>query len=125
MFEIKKEEKDWGQPIKEEARTVKYHFGPMFFHLHTIGTTLNFRVGPKPAKKFVMVERHYFKNKLIKSYEFEVPFCMPSTVNSMEAIYELPTFSNEEIEEMIASPWETKSDSFYFAEGKLIMHNKA
>ncbi len=69
----------------------------MFFHLNTIGTTLNFRVGPKPVKKFIMIERHYFKNKLIKSYEFEVPFCMPSTVNSMEAIYELPKFSNEDI----------------------------
>lgn len=26
---------------------------------------------------------------------------------------------------MINSPWETKSDSFYFVENKLIMHNKA
>jgi hypothetical protein len=26
---------------------------------------------------------------------------------------------------MIDSPWETKSDSFYFVEGKLVMHNKA
>lgn len=28
-------------------------------------------------------------------------------------------------EEMIASPYETKSDSFYFVDGKLMMHNKA
>ncbi len=40
-----------------------------------------------------MIERHYFKNKLIKSYEFEVPFCIPNTVNSLEAIYELPEFT--------------------------------
>jgi len=26
---------------------------------------------------------------------------------------------------MINSPWETKADSFYFVEEKLIMHNKA
>ena len=26
---------------------------------------------------------------------------------------------------MIDHPFETKSDSFYFVEGKLIMHNKA
>lgn len=26
---------------------------------------------------------------------------------------------------MIANPYETKSDSFYFAEDQLIMHNKA
>lgn len=29
------------------------------------------------------------------------------------------------VEEMIANPYETKSDSFYFVEDKLIMHNKA
>eukprot|EP00041_Stephanoeca_diplocostata_P028822 m.834098 g.834098 ORF g.834098 m.834098 type:complete len:71 (+) comp23443_c0_seq5:873-1085(+) len=28
-------------------------------------------------------------------------------------------------DEMIANPGETKSDSFYFVNGKLIMHNKA
>ena len=27
--------------------------------------------------------------------------------------------------DIIAAPFETKSDSFYFVEGKLIMHNKA
>jgi hypothetical protein len=29
------------------------------------------------------------------------------------------------VSEMIAHPFETKSDSFYFVNGKLIMHNKA
>jgi GMP-PDE, delta subunit len=29
------------------------------------------------------------------------------------------------VNEMIDNPYETKSDSFYFVDGKLIMHNKA
>ena len=29
------------------------------------------------------------------------------------------------VSEMIDNPFETKSDSFYFVDGKLIMHNKA
>lgn len=29
------------------------------------------------------------------------------------------------VEEMINNPFETRSDSFYFVEDKLIMHNKA
>ncbi len=29
------------------------------------------------------------------------------------------------VDEMVASPAETRSDSFYFADGKLIMHNRA
>ena len=27
--------------------------------------------------------------------------------------------------EVVASPYETKSDSFYFVDGKLVMHHKA
>jgi protein unc-119 len=29
------------------------------------------------------------------------------------------------VTDMIENPFETKSDSFYFVDGKLIMHNKA
>jgi len=29
------------------------------------------------------------------------------------------------VNEMIANPFETRSDSFYFVDNKLIMHNKA
>jgi hypothetical protein len=29
------------------------------------------------------------------------------------------------VDEMVNSPYETRSDSFYFVEDKLIMHNKA
>lgn len=28
------------------------------------------------------------------------------------------------VEEMIANPFETRSDSFYFVENRLVMHNK-
>lgn len=50
---------------------------------------------------------------------------MPSSQNSMEAVYELPKFPPEVEEDMIKSPFQTVSDSFYFVEGKLVMHNKA
>lgn len=43
----------------------------------------------------------------------------------MEAVYELPKFPPEVEEDMIKSPFQTVSDSFYFVEGKLVMHNKA
>jgi len=33
--------------------------------------------------------------------------------------------NDEEIADMIAHPYETKSDSFYFVDDELIMHNKA
>jgi hypothetical protein len=46
-------------------------------------------------------------------------------VNNWEIIYELPPLDPALEQEMIDSPWETKSDSFYFVDGNLIMHNKA
>lgn len=35
------------------------------------------------------------------------------------------SFLDFTVQEMIDHPFETKSDSFYFVDGKLIMHNKA
>lgn len=95
LFEIKKDDND-NTPMTDESRTVKYHFGPDFFELNTIGTTLTFKVGSLPVKDFVMIERHYFKDKLIKSYKFSIPFCIPKTTNSLEAIYEIPEFTEAE-----------------------------
>ena len=46
-------------------RTVRYHFGIHFFDIKTIGTSLTFSVGVKPVKNFLMIERHYFRDKLI------------------------------------------------------------
>ena len=83
LCEISKPEQLIGQPLTENMRKIRYHFGPYFFHLNTIGTTLRFKVGAKPVKNFMMIERHYFKDKLIKSYKFEAPFCMPGSTNEM------------------------------------------
>eukprot|EP00919_Chromeraceae_sp_WS-2016_P018269 GHVR01043448.1.p1 GENE.GHVR01043448.1~~GHVR01043448.1.p1 ORF type:complete len:189 (+),score=20.02 GHVR01043448.1:107-673(+) len=113
------------QQSPDIGRMIRYNFGPDFLRLTTIGTTLEFTVGDQPVKYFRMIERHYFRDKLIKSFDFVMPFCMPNTINSWEVIYDMPKLSNTEIADMIASPWESKSDSFYFVEDKMIMHNKA
>lgn len=34
-------------------------------------------------------------------------------------------FSFFAVQEMVDNPYESRSDSFYFVDGKLIMHNKA
>ena len=61
-----------------------------------------------------MIERHYFRDKLIKSYEFTFPFCMPNSTNEWESIYDMPPIDEEIMLQMVANPYETKSDSFYF-----------
>lgn len=60
---------------EDEFRTVRYHFGPNFFLLKQVGTALTFSVGEKAVKDFRMIERHYFKDKLIHSFDFLFPFC--------------------------------------------------
>ncbi|KAL5242277.1 hypothetical protein ACI65C_009687 [Semiaphis heraclei] len=107
------------------GRFVRYQFTPKFLKLKLVGATVEFTVGNKPVNKFRMIERHYFRNKLLKTFDFEFGFCIPHSKNTCEHIYKFPNLDPELIKEMIQNPFETKSDSFYFVEDRLIMHNKA
>ena len=106
-------------------RLVKYHFGPDFLRLKTIGLQVQFKIGDKPVPSLLMVERHYFKGKMIKSYEFSFGFCIPGSTNTLEMIYDLPELTQEERADMITSPWATKSDTFFFVGEQLVIHNRA
>ena len=105
-----KEEDLADETIENSPRTIRYHLGPDFLDLKNIGSSLTFSVGNQAVKDFLMIERHY---------------CIPNSVNTWEYIYVVPDFDPEIKKQMIENPWETRSDSFYFVEGKLIMHNKA
>jgi len=82
-------------------------------------------VGEKPVNKFRMIERHFFRDRVLKTFDFEFGFCIPNSKNTCEHIYDFPSLSAESMEEMIKHPFETRSDSFYFVDDRLIMHNKA
>ncbi|KER28267.1 hypothetical protein T265_13619 [Opisthorchis viverrini] len=86
---------------------------------------VEFSVGDNPIEEFRMIENHYFRKKLLKSFDFNFGFVIPNSSNTVEHIYELPKLSNKEIKDMVSSPYETQSDSFYFVNGVLVMHNKA
>ena len=64
---------------------------------------MEFVVGDKPVEKFRMIERHYFRDRLLKSFDFEFGFCIPNSKNSCEHIYHIP----------------------HLSEMRLVMHNKA
>lgn len=110
---------------KNDTRSIRYHLGSEFLELKSLATSLKFSVGETPVKNLIMIERHYFKTTLVKSFEFKFDFCMPNTVNTWETIYSLPELDENIKKEMIDAPWETRSDSFYFVDNKLIMHHKA
>ncbi|KAG5451803.1 Protein unc-119 A [Clonorchis sinensis] len=116
---------DTGTLDQDVGRCVRYHFSPDFLRLKTVGAMVEFSVGDNPIEEFRMIENHYFRKKLLKSFDFNFGFIIPNSSNTVEHIYELPKLSNKEIKDMVSSPYETQSDSFYFVNGVLVMHNKA
>ena len=113
------------EDILKSPRTIRYHLGPDFLDLKNLGSSLTFSVGNEPVKDFLIIERHYFNDLLIKSFEFKFDFCIPNSTNTWEYIYNIPDIDNDIKRQMIEQPWNTRSDSFYFVGDKLIMHNKA
>nr|XP_057905322.1 protein unc-119 homolog B [Doryrhamphus excisus] len=106
-------------------RFIQYHFSPAFLTLKEIGATLEFTVGNRALNRFRLIERHFFRNVLLKTFDFEIGFCIPYSRNTCEHIYFLPDLEPQTVEDMIANPFETRSDSFYFVNNKLVMHHKA
>ena len=96
-----------------------------FLNLRAVGTTVEFKIGGEPVNKFRMIERHFFRDQHLKTFDFDFGFCIPNSVNSCEHIYEFPRLDEVTINLMIDNPFETRSDSFYFVDDKLVMHNKA
>ena len=113
------------EDIYKSPRMIRYHLAPDFLDLKNLGSSLTFSVGDKPVKDFLMIERHYFNEILIKSFEFKFDFCIPNSVNTWEYIYTVPEIEPKLKQQMIDEPWHTRSDSFYFVGNNLIMHNKA
>jgi hypothetical protein len=128
LFEVAKPPEDigvWEEDGDDSARQIVYNFGPHFLEIGTVGTELAFNIGPYPMHRFRMIERHYFRDILIKSFDFEMPFCMPNSTNTWEVMYTMPEMDPALKEAISQNPWACKSDTFYFVEDRLVMHNKA
>ncbi|MGH0168438.1 UNVERIFIED_CONTAM: hypothetical protein FKN15_054599 [Acipenser sinensis] len=100
-------------------------FGVFIPTLFCLCRLVEFTVGDRPVNSFRMIERHYFREHLLKNFDFDFGFCIPNSRNTCEHIYEFPQLPEDQIRLMVEHPYETRSDSFYFVDNKLIMHNKA
>jgi hypothetical protein len=94
------EEEENSEENKEDSaqfspRFIRYYFKPSFLHLKHVGATMEFLVGDKPVRKFRMIERHFFKDTLLKSFDFEFGFCVPNSRNSCEHIYHIPKLDDQ------------------------------
>lgn len=81
------------QPTSPSPRFIRYYFKPSFLRLKHIGATMEFVVGNKAVNKFRMIERHFFRDRLLKSFDFEFGFCIPNSRNTCEHIYHVPHLS--------------------------------
>ncbi|XP_035486713.1 protein unc-119 homolog B-like isoform X2 [Scophthalmus maximus] len=116
LFEIAKpphteDEEENREADASAGRFVRYQFTPAFLRMRIVGATVEFTVGNRPLNNFRMIERHYFRDHLLKSFDFDFGFCIPNSRNTFR--------------QMVERPYETRSDSFYFVENRLVMHNKA
>jgi len=109
----------------DSMRKIDYNFEASVISLPRVSTILKFTVGDKPVRNFRMVERHYFEDTLLKSFDFTFPFCIPNSSNEWESEYELPPVKADVVDRIVKNPYKVESDSFYFVDGALIMHNKA
>ena len=78
-------------------RLIKYHLGPDFLRLQTVGLTMMFGIGPRPIQNMEMIERHYFRGRVIRDYSFRFGFVIPNSTNEWEFVYDMPNFTEEEM----------------------------
>lgn len=52
-------------------------------------------MGGKAIKNFRMIERHFFRDTLLKTFDFDFGFCIPDSTNTCEHIYDFPLLTPE------------------------------
>lgn len=55
-----------------------------------LSRSVEFTVGSQPVNNFRMIERHFFRDRLLKTFDFEFGYCIPYSKNTCEHIYEFP-----------------------------------
>ena len=110
-----------------QMRTLEHSFPRAFFQLRNLELNLEITNinGEEPLSDLTLIEKHFFRGQILKEFEFNFPFCVPKSTNEWQYVYQLPELSAELQQEMVDAPNETHSDSFFFSEGRLIVHNKA
>mmetsp|Transcript_18612 Transcript_18612/g.22570 ORF Transcript_18612/g.22570 Transcript_18612/m.22570 type:complete len:133 (+) Transcript_18612:1-399(+) len=101
-----------------------YTLPESFLRIPKISTSLVFKVN-QALENFRMIERHYFRQQLIKSFDFSFGHTLAHSTNTWELIYDVPPLDNNVLDAMCTHPYETTSDSYYFVGDSLVMHNKA
>ena len=132
LFELKSDYNNINEEIKQKAKEIKdIYKNPRMIRYHldkelldfNLKLTLEYKNESQKPSSLKMVENHYHNSKLIWQFFNDFGFCIPNSDNSKDIIYK---FNSHEFEELSKSKssFEIKTDTFFFANDKLIIHNK-
>lgn len=111
---------------EDQVRCASFDFGVAFLDIPGITTQLTFSVGDNELPNFRQIERHYFRDTLLSSFDFEMAprGCVPNSTKTVENHYERPVLDPEMKQQLIENPYETQSDTFYYVGDVMVMHRK-
>ena len=132
LFELKSDYNNINEEIKQKAKEIKdIYKNPRMIRYHldkeildfNLKLTLEYKNESQKPVSLKMIENHYHNNKLIWQFFNDFGFCIPNSNNWKDIIYK---FNSHEFEELSKSKstFEIKTDTFFFANNKLIIHNK-
>ena len=130
LFEVTR---DADQPsptnaVEDPLRNIQYPlaFAENVNRLRAIQKQLVFSVGNQEVQEFRVINRFWFRSRLIGGFDFTFGNCLPGSTNTWDSVYlQSWLFDDELVAQMVANPHESQTDEFFFVDGKLIMHQKA
>ena len=114
--------------VEDPLRNIRY---PLAFAenvpgLPVIEKQLVFSVGNQEVQEFRIIERFWFRSRLMKSFDGRFGYCLPGSTNTWDMVYfQNWSLDDDLVVQMVANPHESQTDAFFFVDGKLIMHQKA
>merc|ERR1711998_486870 len=73
-------------------------------------------------KSLCMIERHFSRDTLLRSFDFTFGYCIVNSVNSREAVYDQPPLEKNLVSKLAILPYSVSTDTFFFADGRLVHH---
>merc|ERR1712070_839914 len=111
---VSSEDHDWG------VRRV--NLSSDFLKCRVVRSTIAFSVGSEPIQSLRMIERHFFRGDLLRSFDFTFGYCIANSENTREVIYELPRLPQTILDGLAKQPYSVSTDTFFFADDRLVHH---
>eukprot|EP00892_Ulva_mutabilis_P002050 jgi/Ulvmu1/11846/UM081_0004.1 len=94
---------DVAPEIEELIRHVHYTLPSAMLRCERIKTRLKFALRAPQVEDLLLIERHYFKGKLVRNYENSFRPDGSASTQIWEVTYDMPQYSEQEITEFVRS----------------------